>query len=98
MPGREEARAVGMEECEGGREVGIVVNYVGEVGHGLSAFVHRGCEGSIGRIGGGVDGVNRRLPAVRSISKIICQRRSKAAHTLANVLLPSPYSPSPSWP
>ena len=69
MPGGEEARAVGVEEDKGGREVGVVVDNVGEVGHGLSAFVHWGREDSIRGVGGGVDGVNRRLPAVLLVSK-----------------------------
>ena len=33
VPGREEARAVGVEEDKGGGEIGVVVDYVGEVGH-----------------------------------------------------------------
>ena len=46
--------------------MGVVVNYVGEVGHGFSAFVHGGREGGIcgGGVGGGVDGVNGGLPAL----------------------------------
>lgn len=51
-----------MEEDERRREVGVVVDYVGEVGHGFSAFVHWGCEGGVRGVGGGVDGVDRRLP------------------------------------
>ena len=54
-----------MQEGEGGREVGVVVDYVGEVGHGFSAFVHGGCEEGRGGciIGGGrVDGVDCCLP------------------------------------
>lgn len=69
MPGGEEARAVGVEEDEGGREVDVVVNNVGEVGHGLSAFIHWRREDSTRGVGGGVDGVNRRLPAVLLVSK-----------------------------
>ena len=73
VPGREEARAVGVQEYEGGWEVGVVVDYVGEVGHGFSAFVHGGCEGGFcgGGVGGGVDGVNRRLPAVFLLAKVL---------------------------
>ena len=33
MPGGEEAGAVGVDEDEGGGEVGVVVDDVGEVGH-----------------------------------------------------------------
>ncbi len=58
-----------MEEDEGGGEIGVVVDYVGEVGHGLSAFVHWGREGRIRGVGGGVDSVNRRLPTVLLVSK-----------------------------
>ena len=39
VPGGEEARAVGVEECEGLGERGVVVYYVGEVGHCFVAFV-----------------------------------------------------------
>ena len=51
VPGGQEARAVGVEECEGRGEVGVVVDYVGEVGHGFSALVHWGCEGCVRGVG-----------------------------------------------
>lgn len=66
VPGHEEAGAVGMEEGDGGGEGVVVVDQVGEVGHGLVAFVQRGgellgvCDGCFG----GVDGVDCALPAV----------------------------------
>jgi hypothetical protein len=58
---------VGVEKGDGGGEGVVVVDYVGEVGHGLVAFVQRGgellvvCDGCFGR----VDGVDCALPAVR---------------------------------
>ncbi len=58
VPGGEEAGAVGVEECEGRGEGGVVVDYVGEVGHGFAAFVHGGREGGAGGVGGGVHGVD----------------------------------------
>lgn len=70
VPGGEEAGAVGVEEDEGGGEVGVVVDYVGEVGHGFSAFVHGGRKGCVRGVGGGVDRVDRRLPAALFISKV----------------------------
>ena len=72
VPGREEAGAVRVDEDEGGREVGVVVDDVGEVGHGFSAFVHGGREGGGGGgvgVGGGVDGVDCCLPAGLLVSK-----------------------------
>ena len=57
-----------MQEDEGGREVGVVVDDVGEVGHGFSAFVYGGCEGRVGGgVGGGVDGVDCCLPTTDSL-------------------------------
>ena len=97
VPGREEARAVGVEEDEGGGEVGVVVDDVGEVGHGFSALVHWGCEGRVRGVGGRVDRIDCCLPAKFSVSKSEIARGG-AILTLANTLLPSPYSPSPSWP
>ena len=68
VPGGEEARAVGVQEREGRREAGVVVDDVGEVGHGLAAFVHGGGEGRVRGVGrGGVDGVDGRLPAVAPV-------------------------------
>ena len=58
--------------------MGVVVYYVGEVGHGLAAFVHGGCEGGVcgGGVGGGVDGINGGLPAsALFISKCVMARR-----------------------
>ena len=58
--------------------MGVVVDYIGEVGHGFSAFVHGGCEGRVcgGGVGGGVDGVNGGLPAVALfVSKRVMARR-----------------------
>ena len=72
MPGGEEAGAVRVDEGEGRWKVGVVVDDVGEVGHGFSAFVHGGCEG--GGVGGGrVDGVDGRLPA-----GLCCEQKAKA--------------------
>lgn len=85
-----------VKEDEGGREIVVVVYHVGEVGHGLSAFVHWGCEGGIRGVGGGVDSVDCCLPAVFSISREDCW--GGGGHTLANSLLPSPCFLSPSWP
>lgn len=98
VPGGEEARAMRVEEYEGRREVGVVVDYVGEVGHGFSAFVHWGCEGSIRGVGRGVDGVDCCLPAVPTVSESTAGSGIEPGHTLANVLLPSPYSPFRFWP
>lgn len=42
------AAAMRMDEGKGGGEGGVVVDYVGEVGHGFMAFVLRGCEGRVG--------------------------------------------------
>ena len=65
VPGGEEAGAVGVEEDEGGGEAGVVVDDVGEVGHGFAAFVHGGREGGGGVVaGGGINGVDCCLPAV----------------------------------
>lgn len=100
VPGGEEARAVGMQEGEGGRQVGVVVDYVGEVGHGFPAFVHWRCQGGgVRGIGGGVDGVDCCLPAVLFVSGVggrcwIGDPR----RTLAIGLLPSLCFPAPFWP
>lgn len=100
VPGGEEARAVGMQEGEGGRQVGVIVDYVGEVGHGFSAFVHWRCQGGGVRVvGRGVDGVDCCLPAALFVSRVggrcwIGDPR----RTLANGLLPSPCFPAPFWP
>lgn len=66
MPGHEEAGAVGVEEGDCGGEVVVVVDHVGEVGHGLVAFVEGGGEGvGVGaRFLGGVDDVDCSLPAI----------------------------------
>ena len=58
-----EAAPVWMDEGEGGGEGGVVVDDVGEVGHGFVAFVLWGCEGCVGGRGGGIDGVDCVLPA-----------------------------------
>ncbi len=58
-----EAAPVWMDEGEGSGEGGVVVDDVGEVGHGFVAFVLWGCEGCVGGGGGGVDGVDCVLPA-----------------------------------
>ena len=65
VPGGEEAGAVGVDEGEGGGEVVVVVDEVGEVGHGFAAFVHGGREGGgcVGGRGRRVDGVDGCLPA-----------------------------------
>lgn len=63
VPGGEETGAVGVEEGEGGGEGGVVVYYVGEVGHGFVAFVEGGGEVGGEGVGGGVDGVDCCLPA-----------------------------------
>ena len=67
MPGGEEARAMRMKEGEDGRERCVIVNYIGEIGHTLVAFVERRCEDGIGALGscgvprGRVDGVETRV-------------------------------------
>ena len=80
--------------------MGVVVDYVGEVGHGFAAFVHGGCEGGVcgGGIGGGVDGVNGGLPAVALfVSKgVYCLDIGGCGamgHTRADSGRPSPCSP-----
>lgn len=98
VPGREEARAMRVEEYEGRREVRVVVDYVGEVGHGFSAFVHGGCEGSIRGVGRGVDGVDCRPPAIPTVSESTAGGGIEPRHTLVNVLLPSSCSPFRFWP
>lgn len=98
VPGGEEAGAVGVQEDEGGEEVGVVVDYVGQVGHGFPTFVHGGREGVVCGVGGGVDRVYRRLPAVCSVLVKKGWRWSRVELTRAGVRLPSPCSPSPSWP
>ena len=105
VPGGEEAGAVGVEEDEGGGQVGVVIDDVGEVGHGFSAFVHGARESCVGGVGGGgVDAVDGRLPAVLKlyISKHrqagMMLREREPVHTRASVALPSPCYPSPSWP
>lgn len=61
-----------MQEGDGGREGGVMIDYVGQVGHAFVAFVERGSEVSavrgVGR-GGWVDGVDCSLPAGRKISR-----------------------------
>lgn len=47
VPGREETRAVGVEEGQDVRQRGVVVDDVRQVGHGLVALVGRG--GATGR-------------------------------------------------
>ena len=64
VPGRQEAGAVGVHECHYGREGGVVVDDIGQVGHGFVALVHRGGECDVGGgKDGRVDGVDCALPA-----------------------------------
>ena len=70
VPGFQEAFAVGVEEGHhGGEGVVVVVDYVGQVGHGFAALVD-GCGEEVGGGGGGgggwlgwVDDVDGPLPA-----------------------------------
>ena len=102
VPCGEEAGAVGVDEDEGGGEVGVVVDDVGEVGYGFAAFVHGGREGGgAGGVGGGVDGVDGRLPAglcCEQMQELENESRGGGIFTLVDVLLPSLYSPFRFWP
>lgn len=91
VPGSEKAVAVGVEEGDyGGDGVRVVIDYVGEVGHGFFAFVHRGCELRCGEVGGngacagvregrdrGIDDVDCSLPVgevLRNPGHVICDQ------------------------
>lgn len=64
VPGRQEAVAVRVHECHCGREGGVVVDGISQVGHDFAALVQRGGECDVGgRRGGRVDGVDCALPA-----------------------------------
>lgn len=75
VPGHEKACTVGVEKDDGGGKGVVVIDYIGEVGHGFVAFVERGRQG----VGvqscfvRGVDNVDCPLPAVwrerKSISR-----------------------------
>ncbi len=67
MPASEEAITVRVDQGKSRRQGVIVVYYVGEVGHGFVAFVHRGCEG--GSVCRRIDGENCGLPAAFIISR-----------------------------
>lgn len=60
VPGSPEAVAARVDEGHDGGEGVVVLDYVGEVGHGFVAFVGRGVQGGVGVVDR-VDGV---LPAV----------------------------------
>lgn len=84
VPCEQEARAVGVEEGDGGREVVVVVDEVGEVGHGLMALVEGRFQGVLvggGRFGG-IDDVKRTLPP----ANILCQWRSSPRRMRYNIL------------
>lgn len=63
VPGGEEAGFVGVEEGDDEGEGGVVVDYVGEVGHAFLAFVLGDGAVGGGEGGGGVDCVEFVLPA-----------------------------------
>lgn len=67
MPGHEETRPVCVKEGDGGREVVVMVDYVGKVGHGFVALVEGSFEGTfvLYRDPRRIDDVDGRLPAVR---------------------------------
>ena len=44
MPAGEEAVAMRVQKGEDGGEIGVIVDYVGQVGHCFAAFVGRCCE------------------------------------------------------
>ena len=52
MPCGGVAVAMGVDEGEGARQTGVVVDYVGEVGEGFTAFVDGGEKGRGGEWGG----------------------------------------------
>ena len=103
VPGGEEAGAVGVDEDEGGWEVGVVVDDVGEVGHGFAAFGQGGRVGvGAGGVGVAGDGVDSCLPAGLVVSKRKSWRMrievGRGIFTLADILLPSLYFPFRFWP
>lgn len=69
VPGLEEAGAVRMEEGNCGRELVVVVDYVGEVGHGLVAFIYGRGECVLAL--GGTGRVNRVYRALPTSFKLI---------------------------
>lgn len=69
MPASEEAIAVRVQEGEGGREILVIIDDVGEVGHASVTLVHWGGKGG-GVVGGWVNSVNCCLPALYLISKL----------------------------
>jgi hypothetical protein len=84
VPSLEEALAVGVEEGhDRGNFAVVVVDDVGEVGHGFVAFVHRRYEGVGSAVRtGGVDDVDGSLPAAW-IGLAICDVRE---FTVARIL------------
>ena len=69
MPATEEAIAVRVQEGEGGREIFVIIDDVGEVGHAFVTLIHWGGE-SGGVVGRWVNGVHCCLPALYLISKL----------------------------
>lgn len=93
-----------MQEGEGGREGGVMIDYIGQVGHAFVAFVQgcgevfavRGVQGVRG--GGRVDGIDCSLPAGRKVSRGEEMGRGAKVYTRASTRLPSRRSPAQAWP